>query len=137
MSRWKTAEWRCLLAAGLIALALLPACTRASEPTDQAPEIRVEFELPASERQVGRQEFNLRLVDRQEIVIHGAQVELRGDMSHAGMVPVLASGREGSQGNYEVPFEWTMAGDWLLTLTAELPDGRTLLRTYQVTVTSP
>ena len=47
-------------------------------------------------------------------------------MSHAGMVPVLETASADVPGRYYVPeFNFTMAGDWVLTLEAILPDGRT------------
>jgi hypothetical protein len=61
-------------------------------------------------------------------------IDVRGDMSHAGMTPVLVTAAKGEAGIYAVPFEWTMAGDWFITITGTLPDGRTLIRTLPVQV---
>jgi hypothetical protein len=46
-------------------------------------------------------------------------LSIKGDMTHPGMVPVvrqLAGGDEA--GVYTVPWEWTMSGDWVVTVTA-------------------
>jgi hypothetical protein len=57
--------------------------------------------------------------------VEGATVEVEGNMRHAGMVPVFGSALEGEAGTYVVPdFTFTMAGDWVLSLQAALPDGR-------------
>ena len=68
--------------------------------------------------------------------IEGATVDVRGDMSHAGMQPVMAVAT-GAGGNYSADFEWTMAGDWIVTVTAALPDGRTATRQFDLTVQKP
>ncbi|MEM6528334.1 MAG: FixH family protein, partial [Chloroflexota bacterium] len=66
--------------------------------------------------------------------INDAQVNLRGDMNHAGMQPVLRDSSVGREGDYTVPFEWTMGGDWFVVVTAELPDGLTVEEEFDFTV---
>jgi len=60
--------------------------------------------------------------------LSGAVVRVEGNMSHPGMVPVLATAREVAPGHYEAPLSLTMAGDWIFLIDAELPDGRKLHR---------
>lgn len=60
--------------------------------------------------------------------VEGAAVEIQGDMTHPGMVPVFATARETSPGRYEAEMELTMAGDWVLTVAARTADGRSLER---------
>ena len=56
--------------------------------------------------------------------VSGATVEVTGDMTHAGMAPVTATAKEVGAGLYETEgFEFTMAGDWLLTSEVVYPDG--------------
>jgi hypothetical protein len=50
------------------------------------------------------------------------------------MKPVLAEVGDGEGGKYETPFEWTMGGDWIVTVTATLPDGRTAQQQFTYTV---
>ena len=66
--------------------------------------------------------------------VEGATVSLKGDMSHAGMQPVLAEASGGAGGIYQSPWVWTMSGDWIVTITAVLPDGRTLVRRVDLAV---
>ncbi|MGB1288922.1 MAG: FixH family protein, partial [Aggregatilineales bacterium] len=66
-----------------------------------------------------------------ETAINDATVAVRGDMSHAGMIPVMVEASEGTEGEYEIPFEWTMGGDWAVEITATLPDGRSTQRTFE------
>src|SRR5512133_1603057 len=52
----------------------------------------------------------------------GAQVTLRGDMTHAGMKPVIVQMREIGRGTYLADdFSFAMAGDWILTVQAVMP----------------
>ena len=43
-------------------------------------------------------------------------------MSHPGMTPVIAAASERSPGEYVMPFTFTMPGDWVLLVSATLPD---------------
>jgi hypothetical protein len=53
----------------------------------------------------------------------GARLRLVGLMSHPGMAPVTATLVERVNGEYEAPLQFTMAGDWILLVTGELPGG--------------
>ncbi len=56
--------------------------------------------------------------------INDATVDIKGDMSHAGMQPVLGeSSASNGEGMYMIPYEWTMAGDWFVTVNVTLADG--------------
>jgi hypothetical protein len=66
--------------------------------------------------------------------VDGARLEIEANMSHAGMVPVLASIKESRAGLYRFPLEWTMAGDWTVDLAFTLPDGSRVARRYPVSV---
>lgn len=60
--------------------------------------------------------------------VEGAAVEVQGDMTHPGMVPVFATAREVAPGRYEAELDLTMAGDWVLMVEAVTPDGRSVER---------
>lgn len=54
----------------------------------------------------------------------GATVRVTGDMTHAGMVPVIADAVELEDGVYRSEgFAFDMAGDWVLTVDVTRPDG--------------
>lgn len=55
--------------------------------------------------------------------VSGALLEVEGNMTHAGMEPIFVSATEVAPGDYRAPLEWTMGGDWLLTIRGTLPDG--------------
>lgn len=60
--------------------------------------------------------------------VTGAKVSVEGNMAHPGMVPVFGTATETQPGQYEAPLTLTMGGDWVLIVTARLPDGRRLRR---------
>jgi periplasmic copper chaperone A len=72
------------------------------------------------------------LRDRAGNPINDAIVNLRGDMAHAGMSPVLAEATSGVNGVYEIPFAFTMSGDWVLTVDVTLADGSSASRSFNI-----
>lgn len=123
----------------LVASSLLAGCQRASQQglTDQAPEISVTLSVEPDPAIVGDARLVVRLADPAGKAIDDALVSVRGDMSHAGMQPVLATAARETSGAYAADFEWTMAGDWIVTVTAVLPDGRTTARPFDLAVQKP
>ncbi|MDF1521812.1 MAG: FixH family protein [Trueperaceae bacterium] len=56
--------------------------------------------------------------------VSGARVRVVGDMTHAGMVPVVAEAPEVGAGVYRTEgFAFDMAGDWVLSVDVTYPDG--------------
>lgn len=76
----------------------------------------------------------IQIVDENGVGMGELVLNIRGDMSHAGMAPVIVDEVAGEAGSFAVPFEWTMAGDWLVNIRATLQDGRMLIRTFPVRV---
>jgi hypothetical protein len=126
-----------LLAAGLLLVAglLLAACGgRASQQETQDDGYVMELEVLSTT--VGPAALEIALTGPDGAPVTDATLNVRGDMSHAGMVPVLQEGHtRNRQGIYNVPFEWTMAGDWIVTVEAGLPDGQMISRQFNLTVT--
>ena len=96
------------------------------------PDINVDVALTPNPPQVGQTQVVLTLTDATGQSISGAEVELEGNMSHAGMAPVLTKATEVAPGRYEAPLEFTMAGDWFISVRTTLPDGRKLERQVDV-----
>ena len=122
----------------LAPLLILAACRPSAEPTTGStagsPTVegdQVQSSIPQSVRV--ETEEDPKLGDSPVIVyilgpdndgVSGATVEVTGDMTHAGMVPVVATATESAPGLYRADdFEFTMAGDWVLTAEVTLPDG--------------
>jgi len=56
--------------------------------------------------------------------VAGATVRVVGDMTHAGMVPVVAEATDAGGGVYRTDdFLFDMAGDWVLSVDVTYPDG--------------
>jgi hypothetical protein len=126
------------LLALLSVLALLVAGCRQATPTVGTDEdgagVAIELILPDAPV-MGETTLGVRLFSSEGAAVAGAAVAVRGDMAHAGMVPVIATAAPAeSAGEYTAPFEWTMAGDWIVTVTVTLPDGRVVSDEFQVTV---
>ncbi len=67
--------------------------------------------------------------------VEGAEVEVVGDMTHAGMTPVVAQATESEAGLYRAEdFAFTMAGDWVVTADITLASGQQLSSETRVSV---
>jgi len=87
---------------------------------------------------VGPARLIITLSDSTGAPVDGAEILVEGNMSHAGMVPVLGTAEAEGNGRYSVPeFRFSMAGDWILTTRATLPDGRWVESITGTTVVSP
>lgn len=116
----------------------LSACRQSAQPTPTPdPDIQLEWLNNDKPLRVGWDALVFTLKNAHAEPIQGAIIEVRGDMTHAGMVPVDGKAEGGTaDGQYVVPFHWTMGGDWIVTVRATLPDGRTTQRRYDVQVRS-
>ena len=91
------------------------------------PSLVLEVGISPTPPAVGTARLIITLQDTAGVAISGAEILVEGNMSHAGMVPVLDTAQMEGPGLYIVPgFNFTMAGDWILTLDATLADGRTV-----------
>lgn len=98
--------------------------------------VAITIELP-DEPTVGPATVTVR-VDRDGVAVEGAEVEISGDMTHAGMVPVIRAAGETAPGVYradDVVFD--MAGDWIVTADVTLPDGSSARQEAATTVRRP
>lgn len=89
-----------------------------------AAEVQISVEPIPNTPSVGEAFLRITVTTPDGRPVTGAQIVVRGDMNHAGMQPVFGDAPVGgANGVYDVPFEWTMAGDWILTMTITLEDG--------------
>lgn len=107
-------------------------CRRSSSQNEAASDINMALTVEPTAPVVGSAILHITLTDTNDEPINDASLEIRGDMAHAGMEPLLASVDAGQAGVYEVPFEWTMGGDWIVTVTATLADGRIAIREFDL-----
>lgn len=129
-----TIKKRTLLIASLmlVGMLFLSGCRRSQEAP--SADLTIALLSPSAQSMDGRTELQLQVTDASGQPVDNATLDITGDMTHAGMVPVQAETSSGTAGVYAVPFTWTMAGDWILTVRATLPDGRWSERQFDLTV---
>ena len=111
-------------------------CARASQQADTA-DVQITLTAIPYPAHIGETRLVIQVADKNGNPINDAHLAIKGDMTHAGMVPVLAEADGGGEnGLYEVPFEWTMAGDWVVTVDLQLPDGSTAQQRFDMSVLS-
>ena len=133
MAQIKVKVWRMIYIIILL-LFLMTGCARMSQQGVEEQDVKIELVTPMQPSVLGSSQIELRVTDMAGRPINDAVLELKGDMTHAGMVPILASVSGGENGLYSVPFEWTMAGDWILIVGVNLPDGRYAERQFKLFV---
>ena len=103
---------------------------------NQSPDNNVTLEMTVEPEQptVGPAHLIFTLNDTSGRPINDATLKIEGNMTHAGMVPVQAEVSAGETGRYVVPFEWTMGGDWMVTVDITLADGQEYSRQFPITV---
>ena len=99
---------------------------------DAGAGVSVEHEITPRPPRVGQAIVTLRVADDAGRPLGGVRVSLEGNMSHAGMRPVFAEARELEPGRYQSGLEFTMGGDWVVTVRLTLPDGRKVEREFDV-----
>lgn len=112
---------------------LVPACGRIQTGQEQDSAVSIELTVEPIQPAAGPTQLIITVTENGQ-PIDNAALEIEGNMTHAGMVPVFAQTTGGKNGRYVVPFEWTMGGDWTVTVDVSLEDGRTISREFPVTV---
>ena len=113
----------------LLLILVLSGCGRGAK---DLPDVEVELVIEPQPPQIGPATITARLAGTDGQAIQGADVELEGNMSHAGMVPVIGQAEEVAPGSYRAEMEFTMGGDWFILVRAKLPDGRSMERKVDV-----
>lgn len=107
----------------LVILGLLTAC--GGRNSHQTGTNNYDISIQAESTVVGEANLLVTIKDQDGTPINNANVNVKGDMSHAGMRPVLGESDSASDGVYTIPYEWTMAGDWFVTVEVTFADGST------------
>lgn len=108
----------------VFAVALTTGC-RSEAP---AEDVRVEWDIRPDPPQVGSTAVVVTISDTAGHPIQDARVDVEATMTHPGMRPEMAAAEEIEPGRYEAALTFSMGGDWVLLLQAELPDGRVVQR---------
>jgi hypothetical protein len=121
----------------LLILPLIAACRQSAQPVETAAGAEIALEIEPQPPVVGMATLRVIVTDSDGQPVEDASVDVRGDMDHAGMVPVLGTAEASNgDGQYVIPFEWTMAGDWIVTVTVTLPRGEVAAEEFTLTVGS-
>lgn len=120
----------------LLALLTLAAGCRRSAATNDGDGATLTLEVQPDPPAVGPSTLILTLTGPDGAPIEGAALSVKGDMSHAGMEPVLREAETGPGGVAEIPFEWTMGGDWFVTVDVAPPVGDAFTRRFDLSVDS-
>ncbi|CAN5765740.1 hypothetical protein BH10CHL1_BH10CHL1_50700 [soil metagenome] len=133
-SRW-VRQLICLLLMLLVGI-LLTACGREKSASGTG-NLKI-MVIPAAGN--SGQTVTVQLTDASGQPITDAVVSIEGNMQHAGMAPVTANGvrdeADGAKdGKYQLPFSFTMLGDWVLTVSVGRADGTKVQQDINATVT--
>jgi len=121
----------------MVLLAVLIAGCRAQAVTPTAnASLMIDMQVEPDPAAVGEAVLSVTVTDAAGQPVTDAAISARGDMSHAGMAPVLAAATENDGGVYRIPFTWTMGGDWFVEITVTRPDGSTVSQRFDLTVQS-
>ncbi len=116
-------RWMLLVWIGLVLL--ISACGgRESAVQDSLDDYYIDVQTRPDPPAVGESTLFITVTDPAGKPVDHATINVRGDMHHAGMVPEFGEADSSTDGVYEVPFTWSMAGSWILEITATLPDDR-------------
>ncbi len=118
-SRW---SYRTTAVLALVVAAL--ACGGCRESSGTAGDVKFRVSISPQPPRVGPAALSAELLTARGEPVSGAKVSVEGNMNHAGMKPSLAVLVETAPGHYRGALEFTMGGDWILILEAQLPDGR-------------
>lgn len=110
----------------------LSACGRIQpRPADNSAGLTIDMAVEPEQPVVGGATLIVTLTDESGRPVNEASVNIEGNMTHAGMTPVFGEATAGNNGRYEIPFEWTMGGDWIVTVNITLPDGENCPETFR------
>ena len=120
----------------IIAGGFLSACGRIQQNQSQTTpgNFQLDMVIEPNQPAAGAATLIFTLTDENGQPVDDATLEVEGNMTHAGMLPVLAQVAGGEAGRYVVPFEWTMGGDWIVTVKVSLATGQIFSRQFPVSV---
>lgn len=113
---------------------LMSGCGRIQSQTQDSTDINIELSVEPAQPAVGPAQLVVTVTDAAGQPVNNATLDIEGNMTHAGMVPVFAQASGGENGRYIVPFEWTMGGDWSVTIEVTLANGQVVSHEFPVTV---
>lgn len=126
LSRWL--RW-----AGMLVLVVgLAACGGSdyAQQTQNVDGLTITFEHPAQAELLKNYDLTVTLTDAAKKPVEGADVSLKLDMPAMPMADTQPVADSAGNGRYRVNTTYNMAGDWLITVNAEV-DGKTHKATFE------
>jgi hypothetical protein len=122
----------------VILLLLLTGCRESAQPkpTLSIPEPLITLTTEPNPPRTGTGTLVITITSPDGAPLYVENIAVRGDMTHAGMRPVFTGNSGGDSGVYRMPFNWSMGGDWIITVTVLLADNVEIKREFKVTVGS-
>lgn len=122
-----------ILALLLVLSLSLTACQGRGSTRNTAPDVQIDLTLSPSPPTVGPAQLTIVVASSTRGPIEGAKVDIEGTMAHAGMKPAFFKATGVGNGRYVVrDFAFSMAGDWIVNVVAELPDGGLAERSFKL-----
>ncbi|NWF67974.1 MAG: FixH family protein [Chloroflexi bacterium] len=120
----------------LLFVLVMAACRQPEATPTPSVNLTLDIAYEPAPPVVGAVTLVVTVLDAAGTAVDGATVAVRGDMAHAGMTSMDGQTDESENGVYRIPFEWTMGGDWILTVTVTLPDGTSVVQAFNATIGS-
>jgi hypothetical protein len=129
MSHPQKDRWQACLVLAICISTSLAGCWKKAA---QTPNVVMRHDVAPQPPKVGPATITISLANIAGNPIAGARVYLEGNMTHPGMRPVFGEAGEVGSGRYQASLEFTMGGDWIIVVRANLPDGQKLEREFEV-----
>jgi hypothetical protein len=124
-----------LAAAGVLLLVFAGACGRGQlGTTETKDDYEISFATDPAPPNQGASTVVVTIKDKQGQSVDAARVSIEANMNHAGMTPENAEATFGANGEYRMPLNWTMGGEWYVDVTITLTDGEAVRRRFPVDV---
>lgn len=120
----------------LLVISMIGGCRQQTPTPNSDSDLNIALAVEPEPLVVGEATLVITVTDPSGAPVNDAQIAARGDMSHAGMAPVFGEVEGGTNGQYRVPFQWTMAGDWIVEVTVTLANGETAIKSFEASVRS-
>lgn len=121
---------RRLLKCGLAGVLILAAVACRGSSTPESG-LQIDLSVSPTPPAVGPARLTIRITDPEGRVIDRALVIVQGTMSHPGMSPTSVEAKPSGDGRFVVEeFDFSMAGDWILSVSVGLPDRRSAERDF-------
>lgn len=119
----------------ILLLALLSGCGRSqSAVTQTSDDYQVSFATEPAPPSQGAGIVLVTIKDKEGQGVDAARVAIEGNMNHAGMTPENAEVTTGANGEYRLPLNWTMGGEWYVDVKITLRNGEEVRRRFPVNV---